>query len=94
MFFDSVFVILENVGKDKEKTSGEHEFKASTSSDIEQNSDLVTVFSAWYSAGFHTGRQDSDFPVTRIISMFEYPLAYLFTQSFLLTMLQTRLVSI
>ncbi|KAG6501575.1 hypothetical protein ZIOFF_041458 [Zingiber officinale] len=55
----------ENVGKDKEKTSGEHEFKASTSSDIEQNSDLVTVFSAWYSAGFHTGRQDSDFPVSQ-----------------------------
>ncbi|XP_042408747.1 uncharacterized protein LOC121998071 [Zingiber officinale] len=50
----------ENVGKDKEKTSGEHEFKASTSSDIEQNSDLVTVFSAWYSAGFHTGRYLSE----------------------------------
>ncbi|XP_074568887.1 uncharacterized protein LOC141825403 [Curcuma longa] len=50
----------ENVGKDKEEASGEHEFKASTSSDIEQNSDLVTVFSAWYSAGFHTGRYLSE----------------------------------
>ncbi|XP_074588735.1 uncharacterized protein LOC141844589 [Curcuma longa] len=46
----------ENEGK--EEASGEHELK--TSSGTEPESDLVTVLSAWYSAGFHTGRYLSE----------------------------------
>ncbi|URE07892.1 hypothetical protein MUK42_20553 [Musa troglodytarum] len=42
--------------KDKGEISGEHECKASGV--ISQETDLAVVLSAWYSAGFHTGRQD------------------------------------
>lgn len=47
-------IVEKGKGKAKEGNSAEHECEASGGTI--QETDLSVVLSAWYSAGFHTGR--------------------------------------
>lgn len=52
-----IFVnIGKEMGKDKSENSGIQECKGSET--IGPETDLAVVLNAWYSAGFHTGRQE------------------------------------
>lgn len=68
-------LVLTEKGKDKDGITVEHENMADKC--FGQETDLTVVLSAWYSAGFHTGRQVFDLHVILLLVIcLLFPLVY------------------